>query len=247
MSFADSAGVPWEGRSFSENAFAQDDGKELPEITAALKAFSEANLSFDQLINSFRQSRVLIPLVPKAEGKKIGQHGLSVDTSSEMNIVALEGPDGHPALPIFTSAENVMAWKSEARPVPAQFERALLAAAAEGQTRVVVNPGQPNWFAIRRPAIEALAQQQHWTSPDRDERVKALVSAAIKSIPVEGFRLLPGDPTGQLEADELIVYLKLQKDLTKDQLQEIVPGFLSSLDYQNFNPLVDSLKITLVS
>ncbi len=247
MSFADSAGVPWGGRSFSENAFAQDDGSELPEISAALKAFAESKMSLEQLINSFRQNRVLIPLVPKAEGKKIGQHGLSVDTSSEMNIVALEGPDGHPALPIFTSTENVMAWNSEARPVPAQFERALLAAAAEGQTRVVVNPGQPNWFAIRRPAIEALAQQQHWISPDRDERVKALVSAAIKSIPVEGFRLMLGDPNGQLVADELIIFLKLQKDLNQQQIKDVVPGFLSALDYANFNPLVDSLKISLVS
>ena len=247
MSFSDSAGVPWEGRNFSANAFANDSGEELPEISNALKDFSESKLDFEQLVNSFRLSRVLIPLVPKAEGKKTGQHGLTVDTSSDMNIVALEGPDGQPALPIFTSTENVKAWKSDARPVPVQFERALLAAAAEGQTRVVVNPGQPNWFAVRRPAIEALAQQERWISPFRDPSVKSLISAAIKSLPVEGFRLMPGDPNGQLAADELIVFLKLQKDLNQQQVKDVVPGFLSALDYESFNPLVDSLKISLVS
>lgn len=247
MSHTDSAGVPWEGRNFSENPFADDDGLESPEISKALKAFDKGEIEVSKLLDSFRGSRVLIPLVPKVQGTKMGNHGQLVDTSSDMHIVAIEGPDKLPALPIFTSTENVQAWSRDARPVPTQFEKALLAAAAEGQTRVIVNPGQQHWFAIRRPAIEALAKQQPWQAPNEDPAVKALVSEAIQNLEVEGFKLLAGDPSQKLIAEELVVLLKLTPGLGSDETKSIVADFLGALDYQQFNPLVDSLKISLVA
>lgn len=247
MSHTDSAGVPWEGRNFSENPFADDDGFESPEISKALKEFETGEISFSSLLDSLRGSRVLIPLVPKVQGTKMGNHGQLVDTSSDMHIVAIEGPDKLPALPIFTSTENVQAWNKEARPVPTQFEKALLAAAAEGQTRVIVNPGKQDWFAIRRPAIEALAQQKPWTAPHDNPAVKSVVSAAIKDLAVEGFKLLEGDPSQKLSAEELVVLLKLNPGLSSDETKSIVADFLSALEYEQFNPLVDSLKISLVA
>lgn len=246
MSNTDSAGVPWEGRSFSENAFSDDSGLEDVEITKALEKFSRSEIDLAGLLDSFRNSRVLVPLVPKAEGTKMGNHGQIVDTSSDMHIVAIEGPDKLPALPIFSSTEKLQAWNQVARPVPTQFEKALLAAAAEGQTRVIVNPGDEQWFAIRRPAIEALAQQLSWVSPEKNPEIKSMVSAAIKNLQLEGFKLIAGDASGQLMTDELIVLLKLKPGLEPGQTKEIVADFLSALDYQRFNPLVDSLKISLV-
>ena len=246
MSFTDSAGVPWEGRNFSENAFADDDGSESKAITEAIRAFQNSEISFSELLVKFKDSRILIPLVPKASGTKMGNHGQLVDTSSEMHLVAIEGPDGLPALPIFTSAENVKTWNSEARPVPAQFERALLAAAGEGQTRVIVNPADESWFAIRRPAIEALAKQESWLEPESNPDVKALVSAAIKGLDVEGFKLVSADPSRKLVAEELGLLLKVKPDADPETVKAVVPDFLSALDYQRFNLLVDSLKISLV-
>lgn len=247
MSHTDSAGVPWEGRNFSENPFADDDGLESPEIAKAIKGFQAGEIGFSTLLDSLRGSRVLIPLVPKVQGTKMGNHGQLVDTSSDMHIVAIEGPDKLPALPIFTSTKNVEAWSKEARPVPTQFEKALLAAAAEGQTRVIVNPGREDWFAIKRPAIEALAKQEPWQAPNEDPAVKALVSEAIKNLEVEGFKLLPGDASQKLIAEELVVLLKLKPGLSSEQTQSVVADFLSALDYERFNPLVDSLKISLVA
>lgn len=247
MSYTDSAGVPWDGRSFSQNAFAGDDGSEQSEISKSLDAFRNSKLSFADLLSGFRESRVLIPLMPKAAGTKMGQHGQIVDTSSDMHIVAIEGPDKLPALPIFTSAQKLTTWNNQARPVPSQFEKALLAAAAEGQTRVIVNPGDENWFALRRPAIEALAQQIQWVPPEENNEVRSLVSAAVKGLQVEGFKLISADPQRQLVAEELGVLLKLKPGLAPDQTNAIVPDFLKSLDYERFNPLVDSLKISLVA
>lgn len=245
MSFTDSAGAPWEGRSFSENAFSEDDGSESFEITTAIRKFGDNQIEFAELLEAFKDSRVLIPLLPKAAGTKIGNHGLEVDTSSDMHIVAIEGPDKLPALPIFTSTANLQAWSKTARPVPSQFERALLAAASEGQTRVIVNPGSENWFAIRRPAIETLAQQKTWIDPERNPDVKALVSGAIRNTDIQGFRLVSTDPSKQLGAEELGVLLKLKPEASKDK-KAIVADFLSSLDYEKFNLLVDSLKISVV-
>ena len=247
MSRTDSAGVPWEGRNFAENPFTEDDGVESPEISKTLKGFETGEVSFPELLDSLRGSRVLIPLVPKVQGTKMGNHGQLVDTSSDMHIVAIEGPDKLPALPIFTSTDNVHAWKKEARPVPTQFEKALLAAAAEGQTRVIVNPGQQHWFVIRRPAIEALAKQEPWLPPHENPAVKSLVSAAIRNLEVQGFRLLEGDPSQRLQAEELLALLKLSSGLSSDETKTIVADFLSALDYERFNPLVDSLKISLVA
>lgn len=239
--------MPWEGRNFSENAFADDDGSEPKSITEAMLDFHEGNISFSNLLSNFKDSRVLIPLVPKATGTKMGNHGHEVDTSSDMHIVAIEGPDKLPALPVFTSTKNVSNWNPEARPVPAQFERALLAAAAEGQTRVIMNPGTDSWFAIRRPAIELLAKQETWVQPEDNPEVKTLISNAIKKLNVEGFRLVSADPSRRLVAEELGVLLKLKPGLTAEQIKTVVPDFLSTLDYEKFNLLVDSLKISLVS
>lgn len=245
MSFTDSAGAPWEGRSFSENAFRDDDGSEPVAITTQTKRFRENQIGFAELLEAFKNSRVLIPLLPKAAGTKIGNHGLEVDTSSDMHIVAIEGPDKLPALPIFTSTANLQAWSLTARPVPSQFERALLAAASEGQTRVIVNPGSEDWFAIRRPAIESLAQQKIWIDPEDNPEVKALVSSAIKNTDILGYKLVSTDPSKQLQAEELGILLKLKPDATKDK-KLIVADFLSALDYEKFNLLVDSLKISVV-
>ena len=247
MSFTDSAGVPWEGRSFSENSFGDDSGEELLEITKAIESFFSGGSELSELFASFMGTRVLIPLVAKAEETKMGNHGQLVDTSSDMHIVALDGPDGLPALPVFSSVENLEIWNPESRPVPVQFEKALLAAATEGQTRVVVNPASKNWFAIKRPAIEALAQSKTWQSPESNPEVKKLVSAAIKDLPVVGYRLVSGDPQSKLIAEELVVVLKLEPGMNREQTQSLVAQFISNLDNQKFNLLVDSLKISLSS
>ena len=245
MSFTDSAGVPWEGRSFSENSFGEDSGAELPEISEAIESFFANKSALRELLASFAGTRVLIPLVAKAEETKMGHHGQLVDTSSDMHIVALNGPDGLPSLPIFSSVENLQNWNPESRPVPVQFEKALLAATSEGQTRVVVNPGSENWFAIKRPAIEALAQSKKWQPPETNPEVKQLVSAAIQELPIVGYRLIAGDPQSKLVAEELIIVLKLEPGMDREQTQSLVAQFISNLDNQRFNFLVDSLKISL--
>ena len=245
MSFTDSSGVPWEGRSFSKNIFGDDSGQELPKITEAIESFVQNKSSLSDLFASFAETRVLIPLVAKAEETKMGHHGQLVDTSSDMHIVALDGPDGQPSLPIFSSVENLQTWNAESRPVPVQFEKALLAAATEGQTRVVVNPGNENWFAIKRPAIESLAQAKQWLQPEDNPEVKSIVSDAIQQLPIVGYRLVSGDPQSKLIAEELIVILKLEPGMDREQTQSLVAKFISNLDSQRFNLLVDSLKISL--
>jgi hypothetical protein len=57
--FHDSAGVPWEGREFSQNSWSQDDGS-TPKVLA--EVFSQ-DLDKVALFDALSQSRLLIPLL----------------------------------------------------------------------------------------------------------------------------------------------------------------------------------------
>lgn len=57
----DSAGVPWEGRSFESNPHASDDGSADPALLAALLRFRAGEGSQVDVVDAFRTARVLIP------------------------------------------------------------------------------------------------------------------------------------------------------------------------------------------
>ena len=58
--FHDSAGVPWQGREFSDNAFANDDGSTPPALAAV---FRNSVIDKSELFLALENSRVLIPLI----------------------------------------------------------------------------------------------------------------------------------------------------------------------------------------
>jgi hypothetical protein len=50
--FTDSAGTPWEGRSFDQNSFADDDGKAPPELIQAISKFRAGEVGAEAVIGS---------------------------------------------------------------------------------------------------------------------------------------------------------------------------------------------------
>ena len=66
MSQADSAGVPWEGRSFESNPHAGDDGSADAALLAALEAFHAGSGDAVAIVDAYRDARLLIPLVAEA-------------------------------------------------------------------------------------------------------------------------------------------------------------------------------------
>lgn len=217
---SDSAGVPWTGRVFEQNNFTNDDGSAPPQLIAAISDFRIGRTGSANVIDAFRVSRLLIPLMANLGEGGEGAHGLAVDKSAELSIVTVEGPDGYNVLPVFSSVATMSAWHSDARPVPADGTRVALAAASENTTRVVLDPGSETEFAIRRPALEAIAKQEAWLPPDQDQIVLDSFQEALERVAeVVSFEITYADPKYLLHAAELELTVRLVSGLNSESLE----------------------------
>jgi hypothetical protein len=216
---ADSAGQPWAGRSFDENAFASDDGSAPPQLIEALDRFQSGQSGEADVVDAFRTARLLIPLVAHAGEVGVGPHGQLVDKTQELSIVTVAGPDGRNVLPVFSSVAAMSSWNSTARPVPADGIRVALAAASEQTDVVVLDPTSETEFAIRRPALWAIAQSQGWLPAYSDPDVlDAFLTSVRTELAVLNVRLASGDPLARLGGPEVVVRLELIDGLTRTEL-----------------------------
>ncbi len=223
MSGTDSAGVPWEGRSFDHGPASDDDGSAPPKLIEALRRFRSRELGEAEVVDEVRGSRLLIPLLAHAGDTGIAPSGHLVDKTQELAIITVEGPDGRTVLPAFTSVDTMREWNPKARPVPADGARVALAAAGEGTDLVVIDATTETEFAIRRPALWALAQGQEWTPSYSDESVLAeFMAAADGEDAILAIQLAPGDPDARLQGPELIVQLSLVDGLDQLHLAALV-------------------------
>ncbi len=241
--FHDSAGVPWEGREFSANQFAGDDGSADVELARTL--LGEIRLT--AVIDALRGRRLLVPLLAELGESEIGPHGQKVDKSADLSIVAVATPDGKTAIPAFSSLSAMQAWRSDARPVPVAVEKLAVAAVGEGHERVILDPATAA-VGIRRPALAALAQGLPWSAPSESMELRELVErAAFGHSEIIAFNLQDGDPEGKLLAPELSIILKLAPGLTVERVQELMADFGLALQTPRFLELVDSVSVKLVS
>jgi hypothetical protein len=219
---ADSAGVPWQGRAFNENPFADDDGSARAELIAAIHEFHSSGDATNVFVE-FSKSRLLIPLIAELGESGEGAHGQKVDKSADLSIVTVQTPDKQTGLPVFSSVETMRAWNKDARPVPSDAIRAALSAATDGTTRIVLDPGSETEFAFRRSAIAALAQQKSWQPPQLDQKVNAAFKAGIENeVTIQEIFITSLDPMSRLAGPELKVELKVRVGLDKVQLEEIL-------------------------
>lgn len=219
---ADSAGVPWEGRAFSENPFANDDGTARPELISAILDFHQT-LDPAIVFAEFAKARVLIPLLADLGESGEGAHGQTVDKSADLSIVNVQTPDDQVGLPVFSSVEAMQRWNPNARPVPSDAVKVALAAASEGNTRIILDPGSETEFAFRRAAIAALAQQQTWTAPHLNKKiVDAFEYAVSTEEQISKLIVSSADPESRLVGPELKIELQVVKGLNKEQLEEVL-------------------------
>lgn len=176
---ADSAGVPWEGRSFESNPHAGDDGSADPALLAALEAFRVGAGDAVAVVEAYRTARLLIPLVPEKGDEGIGPTGLRVDKTQELSIVTVAAPDGRRVLPVFTSVAALARWDSVARPVPADGVRTAMAAASDDTDLIVIDPGSETEFVLRRPAVWAIGQGLPWEPAPTSPEVFTALQASI--------------------------------------------------------------------
>ncbi|WP_448004189.1 SseB family protein [Agromyces bauzanensis] len=247
---ADSAGVPWAGRSFQPNPHADDDGRAPEGLAEAIRRFRAGEGGQAEVVAEFARSRLLIPLLAELGdgGAEVGAHGLAVDKSQELSIVTVEGPDGRRVLPVFASVDAMTRWNPVARPVPADGVRVALAAADDGTDLVVLDPGSDTEFVLRRPAVWAVAQQQPWHPSFESPDVRAAFERSIRTeLAALGIELAAGDPDARLAGPELVVRLSLVDGLTRAELDAVLQRLATRWAADDaIATLVDSLTVRLV-
>ena len=223
MPGTDSAGVPWAGRSFEKASASTDDGSAPPRLLEAIRRFRVRELGEAEVVDEVRRSRLLVPLVAQLGEAGTAPSGHLGDKSQELSIVTVTGPDGRAVLPAFSSVAAMAHWNQSARPIPAEGPRVALAAVGEGTDLVVVDPTSDTEFAIRRPALWAVAQTEPWQPSYLDEAVLAeFMAAADGEDAIVAIQLAPGDPDARLAGPELIVQLSLVDGLDQDALAALI-------------------------
>lgn len=219
---SDSAGVPWEGRSFHPNAGADDDGTAPPRVIEAIRRFRAGELGAPEVVEALHDARLLLPLLATRGDEGVGVHGQLVDKTQELSLVTAAGPDGRPVLPAFTSVDTMREWNTSARPIPIVVPRIALAVASEGTPLIVIDPGTSTMFVVRRPAFQALATGERWTpSFDDPEVLDAFLAASSDEPALVALQLAPGDPTARLTGAELLVQLSIEGGMPVAELDAL--------------------------
>lgn len=243
----DSAGQPWAGRHFESNPAPDDDGSAPPELVAAIARFQAGAAGEADVVAAFRTSRLLIPLLAELGEAGLTPDGARIDKRQELSIVTVQGPDGRTVLPVFSSVAAMTAWNTKARPVPATGPRVAVAAVSEGTDIVVLDPTSPTEFALRRPALWAIAQERAWVPCHVDTDVAAEFARSVLDEPaVTALVLAAGDPDARLRGPELRIELGLVPGLEAAQLD----GLLARLSERWAQSAliaehVDSLEVAL--
>ena len=245
--FTDSAGRPWEGRSFDQNAFADDDGKAPAGLIEVIKKFRAGQVGAEDVVDQIRVSRLLVPLLAKLGESEEGSHGHKVDKSAELSIVTVKSPDDQDSFVVFSSVESMTLWNKESRPVPTDAIRVSLAAASQMSTRVVLDPGSESEFVIRRPAIAKIAQSLPWMPPEKNPEVLKVLKESIAGEElVVDVDAATADPGSRLAGAELLVSLQLQPGSAPDQVKELIERVSSFWSRsEEFASSVDSVSIKL--
>ena len=245
--FTDSAGTPWAGRAFDVNNFAGDDGSAPPALIEAIGKFQKGEALAEDVIDALRESRLLIPLLADLGESGDGAHGQKVDKSAELSIVTVATPDDQNGLPVFSSVAAMAKWNPKARPVPADARRVALAAAAEENTRIILDPESETEFAVRRPAIAAIAQGLTWVHPARNLKVFEELTNIVKQFDhFLKLELQDCDPTSRLHSAELLLAMTLSPGLEQQEVAELMQNFALKLgESEIVAEHVDSLRVKL--
>lgn len=243
----DSAGVPWEGRSFESNPHAADDGSADPALLAALLRFRSGDGSQSEVVDAFRTARVLIPLIAEKGEEGVAPSGLAVDKTQELSIVTVAAPDGRRVQPVFSSVDAMRRWDAGARPIPVDATRVALAASAEDTDLIVLDPTSETEFVFRRPAVWAIAQGHGWEPSHLSPEVfAALQESVAHELAVIDVSVASGDPDARLRGPELIVVLELVDGLEREVLDAVLARLAQRWSADDrIAVLADSLTVKL--
>lgn len=194
--------------------FAGDDGSPRPAVSTALERTGLPRHEYlDQLWAALTAdtdgspARLLVPvaahalaarsggaLVRGAGGQEVPEHEVHTnDAAQDAATLAVDLPDGHVALPVFTSAAAMRAWRTDVRPVPVSPRRAAQVAVAHTDQLWVLDPGTRD-LRLPRPAVCAVAEGDTWLPSWRNPLVQDAVRGELEAVPgVTGLAFEPGE------------------------------------------------------
>jgi hypothetical protein len=239
---ADTAGVPWRGRTLSPQPFTGDAGEADAALASALAGHAEGRVDPAGVVAALSRARVLVPVVAVLGEGHPAAGDMRADARADMALVTLTGADGVRALLAFTSTAALSAWDRAARPVPVESARAALSAVAEGCSRLLLDVAGPHLFVVARPAVWALAQGREWLPSPQDPDVAAAVERAAASIPdVLGVRCEPG------ASAELRVVLGVRSGIDRARLDGVVGRVRAALAAEpDVVDRVDSMELRVL-
>ncbi|MDP4585945.1 MAG: SseB family protein [Microbacteriaceae bacterium] len=243
----DSAGVPWEGRSFQPNPHAGDSGETPPEVASATVAWRSGTGTYSALIAAFATNRFLIPLVAHAGDDFDADNPVMEDKVQELSVVTVAGPNAEKVIPVFTSASAMKVWNAGARPIPIDAQRVALAAASESTDRIVVNPGTDS-VVIRRPALWAMAQGVDYRAPWESTEFLAETRSLLAGVAnLDGVTVNAADPLSTGDGADVSVNLSMSAGLDHLSIRAVLAAVQQEIaEDDNFRRNVDALVLTVV-
>jgi hypothetical protein len=241
----DSAGVPWEGRSFQPNPHAGDSGETPPEVSEALGAWRSGSGTYSGLIAAFAANRFLIPLVAHAGDDFDSDNPVMEDKVQELSVVTVSGPSGEKVIPVFTSAAAMKTWNAEARPIPIYAQRVALAAVSEHTDRIVVNPGTDS-IVLRRPVVWSMAQGLDYRAPWESPEFVAATRDLLADVPnLDDVTVAAGDPGSTGAGSDVTLGLSVAAGLAPDVVRAVIDSVQSCVSVSDlFTSRVDALTLT---
>jgi hypothetical protein len=241
----DSAGVPWEGRSFQPNPHAGDSGETPPDVSEALSAWRSGSGTYSGLVAAFAANRFLIPLVAHAGDDFDSDNPVMEDKVQELSVVTVAGPNGEKIIPVFTSASAMKTWNAEARPIPIDAQRVALAAASEHTDRIVVNPGTDS-IVLRRPVVWSIAQgadyRAPWESPEFVADTRDLLGDIANLIEIG---VASGDPGSTGSGSDVTLVLSVAAGLAPEVVRAVIYSVQARVSASDlFTSRVDALTLT---
>ena len=241
--------------------FADDDGSISPQVRMALEAVDLPRHQYlDELWAALVGGRLIVPVAAHALPGRLGGSQVqsvtlpqgpsgdgapqvpahevhTADACQDAATLAVSLPDGHIALPVFTSAEAMNRWRSDVRPVPVSPQRAAQVACLSTDQLWVLDPGSRE-LRLPRPAVVALAGGEAWVPSWRNEPVQAEVRAQLQEVDgVTGVAFGPG------EGAELRVFIRIDAAGGRAAVARSLEGCQHVMVNPAWGDLIDTVEL----
>jgi hypothetical protein len=109
-------------------------------LARAIEAYDQSAASHGEVLAALLDAEVFACITATSTAEHVAEAtGLRAESSAEMAVVMMAGPDGSRALPVFSSADAMKRWRLDVRPVRMTGREAAQAARDQGCAALVVD------------------------------------------------------------------------------------------------------------